>query len=432
MSDFATFMTENRTTRIKVDIEQRWQERVVAQGLRGTHGAQFYLQQYGKSIAAPKCIQLACKAEQAGDQPMARYFWAKAYVLANRLTNTPDEILLQLTHQTPVAQPVAVPAPTTKAPASETERLVGALPCMQMFPEDIRLGKFITMQPTDAGHDRKFYCEHPKYWGQPKRDGVKMLVFVYPDMPYILTQSRQMKVSRAPSPRFEEVIKKAAKALGTFIVEGELYYKDFDGHEHRSGAQALTANRELGHPEAQPQMVYAIFSALCFKGESLLDRPQSRRVAAGQIIAQYLATEDADMFEVLPLASRQADKFALSDQQLAEGREGEVWFDATMPYHAGKDRSDAYVRTKYLEEFDAFISNLTPTTADNHAFGAMEIVSDTGKPLGAIGTGFTLTEKEEILRRHTAAPGKVQVRIRSQGFTENGMVWHGRFTGFAE
>ncbi len=53
MSDFAAFMSEHRTARIKVDIEERWQSRIAAQGLRGAQGAQFYLQQYGKSIAAP-------------------------------------------------------------------------------------------------------------------------------------------------------------------------------------------------------------------------------------------------------------------------------------------------------------------------------------------------------------------------------------------
>ncbi len=76
--------------------------------------------------------------------------------------------------------------------------------------------------------------------------------------------------------------------------------------------------------------------------------------------------------------------------------------------------------------------NLTETTAENQAFGAMEIASLDGKPLGAIGTGFTLDEKREIHARHSAAPGRVKVRVVSAGYTETGQVFQGRFAGFAE
>ncbi len=219
-------------------------------------------------------------------------------------------------------------------------------------------------------------------------------------------------------------------------MEGELYYLDFDGHEHRTAAQALTANQALGHPEARPQMHYAIFDCLLFHRQSMLQRPMSIRVSHALSIAQALH-ECCEVFEVLPLASRRDEKESLAQIQKAEGREGEIWFDATAPYHHGKDKSDTIVRTKYVTEFEAFLVNLTQTTAENHAFGAMEIASLDGKPLGAVGTGFTLDEKREIHRRYQeylARPeqGMLKVRIQSRGYTETGTVWQGSFEGFAE
>ena len=62
----------------------------------------------------------------------------------------------------------------------------------------------------------------------------------------------------------------------------------------------------------------------------------------------------------------------------AEGREGEIWFMSHLPYHAGKDSSPYFVRTKYLQEFEATITNVFPATAEGHTIGGFEITDDDG------------------------------------------------------
>jgi hypothetical protein len=38
----------------------------------------------------------------------------------------------------------------------------------------------------------------------------------------------------------------------------------------------------------------------------------------------------------------------------------------------------------------------------------------------------------DIHQRHQANPGKVMIEVASQGLTETGSVFHGRFRGFVE
>jgi hypothetical protein len=69
------FRAANQGRKISVDIEQRWQERVVRLGMRGAEGAERYLEAYGRGIASPKVILLASRAEMANDNEMAMAFW---------------------------------------------------------------------------------------------------------------------------------------------------------------------------------------------------------------------------------------------------------------------------------------------------------------------------------------------------------------------
>ena len=89
-----------------------------------------------------------------------------------------------------------------------------------------------------------------------------------------------------------------------------------------------------------------------------------------------------------------------------------------------------YVRTKYLIEFEANITNVYPATAEGHTIAGFEVSDDEGKMLGIIGTGYSREDQKEILARFKA--GNARVVIRAQGFTEKGFVWHGRFIGWAK
>ena len=117
-------------------------------------------------------------------------------------------------------------------------------------------------------------------------------------------------------------------------------------------------------------------------------------------------------------------------KQREEGREGEVWFSALMLYQAGKHNDETFVRTKYLTEFVAVVDGFTATTAEDHAFGAMEISSLDGKPLGCVGTGFTREEKRWLMERFLKS-GPFKVSVVSQGFTEGGQAFLARYLGMA-
>jgi ATP-dependent DNA ligase len=123
------------------------------------------------------------------------------------------------------------------------------------------------------------------------------------------------------------------------------------------------------------------------------------------------------------------EKERLVRMQLIKGREGEVWFNAHAPYSPGKATDESFVRTKYLQEFEADIISVAPATAEGHTIAGFEIANDRGESLGSIGTGYSRADQEEILARFKA--GNARVKIRCQGFTEKGSVWQGRFIGWA-
>ena len=66
--------------KVKAAIIERWDERVVANGWdkMGKAGAAAYMEKYGKSIAAPKVIDLALCAEHMGAPEVAEGFWEAA------------------------------------------------------------------------------------------------------------------------------------------------------------------------------------------------------------------------------------------------------------------------------------------------------------------------------------------------------------------
>lgn len=409
--NFSDYISSKRSSRVSADIAERWQKRVLMRGLhlQGEVGAAQYLSDYGRGIGAPKVIALANAAEQNGAADMAVGFWKKAFELET-------------------GQVAETGTPVAPAVIAEHDRLRHEP--IPIFPSHLQPGALATMQPDNAKRERSFYVNHPLYWGQPKRDGNKVVVFASSNQCWF--QSRSLKMRAAPNQTFEDSLKTVALRDGAFILEGELYYIDALGKEHRTSAQTATANIAAGCPHAVPQERYAIFSCLFSRGTDFTSATQAERVDEGLRVASLLSDVQPDLFELLQPARTEKEKAGLAEWQRSQQREGEVWFRTNISYQAGKPADDLYVRTKYLTEFDAYILDLTKTTAQGRPFGALAITDLKGKPLGEIGTGFTQAEMQKIAVRHAENPGKVKVRIVSQGFTESGAVWHGRFDGFAE
>jgi len=396
-----------------VDAVERWNTRIVPQGLhtQGLAGANQYINIYGKTMGAPKTIALACQADAMGYPEVAVGFWQHAAYLEGVVISHVGNIL----STAPVAAQIA------------TSRMV-----IEDFPSNMQPGMIATMQPCDGKLLREHYAGHPGYWGHRKRDGHKWLVFGTPDQAWY--QSRSTKLKCAPSIEFERTVKAYARENSSFITEGELYFLDWAGNEHKTAPQAMTANAEAGKLGVPPLMKYMPFIALFTNGKDLRDDTYAVRVLHANAIARGLADIDRstycrNTFEVCETFRTAEEKFDLIRMQKRDGREGEIWFDPTRIYESGKHTDDSIVRTKYIDTLPYVVIGLTPTTAAGRLFGALEVVDLDGNSVGSVGTGFDRVTQAEI-KRLFCANGKVDCLITHQGFSEAGQLIHGRFDGF--
>jgi bifunctional non-homologous end joining protein LigD len=417
LTDFIT-IHRSRAAKPTADIRSRWASRIIARNLDqlGQAGAQTYLRDYGRGISAPKVIALAIQAECEGCDDLALGFWKKAYELITGLT-------LDETGATPPADP-----------GSPTPAQRDRPPTIPGLPAHLQPGLIFTMQPVDAAGTHDDYIHNPAYLGQPKRDGSRIVVVASPSG--VTYQSRSTTVLASPGISFDGAFRRAAEARGPFVLDGEHVFLDASGGEHRTGAQAAQANATNGHPDARVRCRICVFKALYAHGRDLTEADEEARInAAGPLvaIAQGIlikaGVEDYDI-EQVPTAWTTAQKHALVCRQQDEGREGEVWVQRQTRYLGGT-HGEVMVRTKYLTESEVIVTGLTPTTAPGRAFGALE-VGEPGpdgavRPVGRVGTGFSQGDAQEIAALVARHPGQVRVRVRHQGRTENGQLWHARF-----
>ncbi|MCC3592238.1 ATP-dependent DNA ligase [Microcoleus sp. PH2017_28_MFU_U_A] len=405
--------------KISADIRERWNNRIVTRGLHlmGEAGAVQYLADYGRGIGTAKVISFALCAESEGYPEMAIGFWKRAFELETGekpTKNTPNKSTTN-----------AAPAAKSKV-AAKVETVNN--PIVPELPPHLQPGRIVTMQPVDAPSERSYYIENPDYWGQPKRDGNRVVVVATPDKVYY--QSRSTNLRQQASIAIDRALIDTAAKIGIFVLDGELYYKSCTGSEHRTGAQAATVNIESGFPTTQPTAVYAIFKALFSHGKDLTGLAESERIAAGVAVGEILASLSTE-FEIVPTSRTAGEKLLLAQQQEAENREGEVWVLHNCLYVGGKDvKKFPMVRTKYCQEYDLFIVGLTRTKVAGRPFSAIEVAQEiNGKlvPIGTVGTGFSSGEMLEIARLYEANPRGVKIKVRSQGLTESGKLWHARF-----
>jgi bifunctional non-homologous end joining protein LigD len=406
--------------KISADIRERWNNRIVARGLHlmGEAGAVQYLADYGRGIGTAKVIGFALCAESEGYPEMAIGFWKKAFELET------GEKPIALNAPNKSSTNLAAAAKSTTAAKIETVYN----PIVPELPAHLQPGRIVTMQPVDAPSERSYYIENPDYWGQPKRDGNRVVVIATPDKVYY--QSRSTNLRQQASVEIDRTLIDTAAKIGTFVLDGELYYKSCTGSEHRTGAQAATVNIESGFPTTQPTAVYAIFKCLFSHGKDLTQIAESERIAGGVAVGEMLASLSEE-FEIIPTYRTAAEKLLLAQKQETENREGEVWVLHDCRYVGGKDvKKYPMVRTKYCQENDLFIVGLTPTKVAGRPFSAIEVAQEIeGKlvPVGTVGTGFSVEEMQQIARLYEANPRKVKIKVRSQGLTESGKLWHARF-----
>ena len=406
--------------KISADIRERWNNRIVQRELHlmGEAGAAQYLSDYGRGIGTAKVIGFALCAESEGYPEMAIGFWKRAFEL-----ETGEKPIALNAPNNPTTN-LATAAKSTAAPKLETANN----PIIAELPPHLQPGRIVTMQPVDAPSDRSYYIKNPDYWGQPKRDGNRVVVIATADRVYY--QSRSTNLRQQASIEIDRALIDTAAKIGTFVLDGEQYYKSCTGSEHRTGAQAATVNIESGFPTTQPTAVYAIFKCLFFNKNDLTQLAESQRIAAGVEVGEMLAILSKE-FEIVQTSRTADEKLMLANQQESENREGEVWILHNCRYVGGKDvKNFSMVRTKYCQEHDLYIVGLTATKVAGRPFSAIEVAQEiAGKlvPVGTVGTGFSSGEMQEIARLYEANPRGVKIKVRSQGLTESGKLWHARF-----
>ncbi|MGG6267122.1 hypothetical protein ACQ4M3_13225 [Leptolyngbya sp. AN03gr2] len=374
----------------------------------GIAGANQYINDYGKGIGVEKVILLARQAEAEGASAMALGFWAIAYELEQGVR--PDLSL----------------AEDTASPTQHSATLPVNRPTIAELPDDLQPGRIQTMQPVDTDRPNTAYAEDHRFWGQPKRDGHRLVVIATPDGVYYQSKSTELK--RAPTVEMNEHLLQVAQEIGTFVLDGELYYKSVIGSEHRTGSQASKINLKHNHPTAPSQTVYAIFKALYSHGKDYRPLAENDRIEAGKTIATRLQSG----FEFLPTAKTTEEKHQLIATQQAENREGEIWIRYSQPYIGGKIKSsDSIVRTKYLQELEAIVTHLAPSRSTDRPFKSAVLAEQDASGnlihIGSVGSGFDANQMQEIVQRHEANPGKVKIKVRFQNRTESGMLHHPRF-----
>lgn len=443
-------------------IIERWNTRILPDNLHlgGPAGGEMYLSRYGKNIGSAKCIMFARYAESLGHKFFAEWFWEKAYSIDH-----PEKYQAYVSGQLEPQQD-AQDAILPDNPITHTDGIIddgharaSAMQDLEVFvitpkgieandfPTNLQPGQLVTMQPSDAVQPRDYYVNNPNYWGQPKRDGNKLVIFASPDK--VWYQSRQLKVNSAPSIDMDNTLKYIAKQLGgSYILEGELYFMDVEGKEHMTGETCRARNEQLANEDprysgdtAAPRMRFAAFGCLytSWSGEILKKSEQWR---VGSMITTKLFVENPDIFDQeMPTARTQAEKQYLVEVQEKNQREGEVWFLHYLDYRSGKITSskdpqyDGYVRTKYrTDPIRAKVLNVLPSRAAGHHIGGIQVEYN-GKDVGRIGTGYTREQQAKILLLWQEAEHlgrSFEILITTQGWTTYGNLRHGSFYGFLE
>jgi ATP-dependent DNA ligase len=402
----------------------------MAQGLANDRaGAVAYLQRYGKSIGAAKVVKFAVQAETMGKRQFAAVMWEKAFELetGNRETfRWPDDAEDVVLDQLPEALPDAFDD--------------GAV--LTSFPDHLKPGKVATLQPQDIEGETQEHkwqkilklTKDPTVWVQQKIDGMRLLVFI--GTGEVFYQKRSLRLMEAPNTEMHDHFIKLGEKHDV-ILDGELTWHDVKGGQHRTAAQAATANETIFKEQPyyrnrqgnQVNAHYHVFDCIYFDGEDLHDTPydvrwdkMSEAIGGGRYYRMVKAvSQERGQWVQQAAATNRKRKFIKSSRD--RDMEGVVLRFRGSPYRAGK--SDTAYRHKWLEERDLVIEELTATSVRNRPFGAIKT------KLGSVGTGFSQSDMEEINQRFEARE-ELTITVRSQGLTEGGGLWHPRFIRIVE
>jgi hypothetical protein len=398
-AEFKAAQGSGQPYKVPGDIAERWQSRIVAQGLKGRMGGGVYMGRYGKGIGVAKLIVLARTCEfhvfdaGQGAAEMADYFWETAYIMQtgeNVIPNadraaaeTPgpqtdespytahgvvtmmlsgqvcqvcqgefrpedfDTVIVygkvdgKFTYAHEACYPKAEGAPVVPATVTAPKLLARDLPGLAADAQDWTAFP-AHLRPGTLVTMQPVDAAHNRSWyighlGYIGQPKKNGKRMVIFATPYAVAyQSRSLALWAEPSPAVTRLLTATAVSCGPFILDAELWWPDVAGGEHRTGAQAAQANATLGQPTALTPPKIAVFEALYCQRDLTAGR-MAKRFERGRMIVSILAAYGgAEIFEFLEPAYSAPDKYALAEAQHTEGREGEVWRLLDAPYTGGK------------------------------------------------------------------------------------------------
>jgi ATP-dependent DNA ligase len=203
-----------------------------------------------------------------------------------------------------------------------------------------------------------------------------------------------------------------------------VYYVDAAGKEHQTAADAANANVEDGNPGGAVEWRFMLFDVMFYK-KDVRKAPYVDRLKLVVAMSEFLHACNPN-FVVIYVAKTATEKSELARMQESEGREGEVWSRKDRAYIAGKNKSDDFVRTKYVLELNLHVQALTPTTAEDRLFGAVEVTDDYHFSMGSVGSGFSHEIQQKIVDEFNRLGWDYVIPVVSQGLTTNHQLVHGR------
>jgi len=426
--NLSEYVNMNRSSKKNIPTQEhavRWQTRVVEMGwdrLDGELGAIQYLSsKWAKGIGADKCIAFARYAESLGNFSFAMEFWKKAFGIEH-----PNEKMDAPAggHMVPISLMDMIPT----APIKKKIVPVGS----SCFPEHMRPGCLITMQPVDGKMEREFYIQNKKYYAQRKRNGETLLIFcaVTERSTQLYYQARSLNEVGTPQgcdKDFEASLKNFGQKHGSFILHGEAIYYDCQGDERMNYSTCRDVNIEKGS-KALPLFVFEPFACLLYNGEPI--DSQFERVEVGAEMATDMM-QDTTSIRPMVVYRTTEEKRELCAMQKREKREGEVFF-TDCEYIAGKSSKEHIIRMKYRTPKTKYlVIDLLPVKAAGFAIGGIKLEDMKGKYVGNIGcTNFTRAQGIAIKKRFEK-DGGFYIYATSQGFTHTGKLQFGNFEGFA-
>lgn len=231
----------------------------------------------------------------------------------------------------------------------------------------------------------------PKILWEPKFDGARAIVFADGTIKGYQLQARSGTDKTATFPEFEFDITKPA------ILDGEIV--SATGKSFQDGIQPrVNRDREISLAVKAMPAKLVVFDVLEVDGNSMEQAPLlARKVMLEQILRRTPTVELAPYFDdgVTLLAKSKALK-AVGDGIYRQGEEGIV----------GKSKLGRYLRDKrewlkvkcWLDGVFMAVGYTAGTGWRASTFGALVLADTKGKYVGEVGTGFTMTTINELVK----------------------------------